>query len=881
MEKLLRWLSAPDPSTNLNAALRKRHDHTGVWLLESQKYLSWKAAQVSFLWLHGIPGCGKTILSSTVIEELLQPTTQPNVHVAYFFFDFNDSSKQCVDKMLRSLIAQLWSTRHSSHGPLEILYQKCSQGTKQPSIKELETALKDLIDSHETTFIVLDALDECENRGELLDFLENAARWKSSKLQVLMTSRSLKDFQDFCEVELGNGSRLSIDEPNVNNDIRHHVHGVLQIDRRFKRWRNHPDVQSEIENKLMEKAGGMFRWVACQFNALSVCLNLNNLRYALGSLPSTLDETYERILCSIDAGSKRQVLHMLRWLAYSRTPLSIEEVAELVAYDPDDGSKFDATGRLPDPEAVLIPLGNLVVCNNRRNDDRKFKLAGSVSDPDDTSPSTRSQVLKSKVKLAHFSVKEYLLSDRIREGPAAYFSLDEQSSHGEIAKTCLSTLLLYDETRFVEFDAFLKEFPLVRYSVKSWVEHLQHAYPQRGDVILSGSPWHLAVQLLMSKSPHLSYWRSLSYIYRPGSSLFLLPLGYAVLTGVYELVKLMLHTLEDTNSSKNCRGAAQDGDKSMQHSSKRAAFSRSATEPYEYPPLMVATNTGHVGILKLLLEHGADPNIHVWRLSALAKAARLGHLDMMRILLDNSAYVDGRRLATKSNKYTPLMAAVKIGNLEILKLLLEHGANPNIHIWGLSALTEAAREGHLEIIKVLLDNGAHVSGGEATSTMPHYGSTALYEAARRGKTHAVKLLIDRGAMINFRTEMLEETPLVAACRSGHKEVVEILLERGKLLDKTNKEANNGFRIALENDHKSVVQLLLEKVDNAVETLVSHWQTAEDQIKPSDERVVKFLLENGVHTEASKSKLSEYLRWATRKGHESTIRMFIKYQADLD
>ncbi|KAL9003733.1 MAG: hypothetical protein Q9188_003420 [Gyalolechia gomerana] len=57
-KKILKWLFAPDPSSNFNAALKRRHSGTGKWLLESQKYQDWKTARGSFLWLHGMPGCG-------------------------------------------------------------------------------------------------------------------------------------------------------------------------------------------------------------------------------------------------------------------------------------------------------------------------------------------------------------------------------------------------------------------------------------------------------------------------------------------------------------------------------------------------------------------------------------------------------------------------------------------------------------------------------------------------------------------------------------------------------------------------------------------------------------------------------------------------------
>lgn len=117
--------------------------------------------------------------------------------------------------------------------------------------------MKALIDLSEKTFIVLDALDACEDRQELLSFIENAIGWKSQKLNVIMTSRKLKVLKDFFVAETEERSKLSIQNGKVDEDIRSYIHEKLQNDRSFKRWRGHPKVREEIKIKLMEKSDGM------------------------------------------------------------------------------------------------------------------------------------------------------------------------------------------------------------------------------------------------------------------------------------------------------------------------------------------------------------------------------------------------------------------------------------------------------------------------------------------------------------------------------------------------------------------------------------------------------------------------------------------------
>jgi hypothetical protein len=70
--RICSWLSVPDPSTNYHKAHKQRQAETGLWLLDGPKFKEWKQRAASRLWLYGIPGCGKTILSSTIIEHLLQ-----------------------------------------------------------------------------------------------------------------------------------------------------------------------------------------------------------------------------------------------------------------------------------------------------------------------------------------------------------------------------------------------------------------------------------------------------------------------------------------------------------------------------------------------------------------------------------------------------------------------------------------------------------------------------------------------------------------------------------------------------------------------------------------------------------------------------------------
>lgn len=257
-DNIHRWLSAPDPSRNHDAARKGRQSETGVWFLESQEFSDWKACPDTLLWLYGIPGCGKTVLSSTIIDDILHACQlRPSSAAAYFYFDFNDVGMQSAENMLRSLLTQL-AAQNSTPRALETLFSsKMDDGkNQQPSTKELLAVLRQTILEFEETFIIVDALDECAKRKELLGMIKEIAGWKTGNLHTLVTSRREPDIEE-CFESLPQIKRVSIQNARLNEDIHLYVNERLRTDPKLQRWRNQPEVQKEIADKLMEKADGV------------------------------------------------------------------------------------------------------------------------------------------------------------------------------------------------------------------------------------------------------------------------------------------------------------------------------------------------------------------------------------------------------------------------------------------------------------------------------------------------------------------------------------------------------------------------------------------------------------------------------------------------
>lgn len=254
-ERIYRWLSAPDPSINHHRACRIRQDGTGLWFL-GEKFNKW-TNRAHVMWLHGKPGCGKTVLSSAIINQVYQTSRFDGVAIAYFYFDFGDAEKQRSDKMICSLIKQLHLLSRKKSLRLEALFSSCNEGEKEPKLDDLMQVLKDLMQEFPSIYIILDALDECSDQQVLLQNIEEIHTWRVPELHLLLTSRKLPEIKTALMKMTNSRSRVPIPSEAVNIDIELYVRQRLQNDPRLERWRNRIKARNEIEETLKAKADGM------------------------------------------------------------------------------------------------------------------------------------------------------------------------------------------------------------------------------------------------------------------------------------------------------------------------------------------------------------------------------------------------------------------------------------------------------------------------------------------------------------------------------------------------------------------------------------------------------------------------------------------------
>lgn len=258
VKRISEWLLSPVLSTNHNKALQQRQKGTGSWLIENSAFKNWISKPTAFLWLHGIPGCGKTILSSTIIEHL-QNVRVPNL--LYFYFDFTDIQKQNFRGVICSLMLQLYQICDDAQEPLEALHSACGDGNTQPSCESLCQILQEMIEQAKEISIVLDAIDECaERKGTptegilawIRDLVEN-----NDNIRCLVTSRPEHDIKEAFSRLTTEKNRISLQNDLVDNDILAYIHAKVKNGEELRRWQSRPDVQKEIEETLSKMANGM------------------------------------------------------------------------------------------------------------------------------------------------------------------------------------------------------------------------------------------------------------------------------------------------------------------------------------------------------------------------------------------------------------------------------------------------------------------------------------------------------------------------------------------------------------------------------------------------------------------------------------------------
>ncbi|KAL8870000.1 MAG: hypothetical protein Q9174_003850 [Haloplaca sp. 1 TL-2023] len=888
-ESVFKWLSAPDPSINHSEAMSKQKNAKCRWFLECERYSNWKSEPHSSMWIHGRPGCGKTMLSSYIIDDLETSCQQdPEKAIAYFYFKFNDGAKQSGGAMMLSLVKQLSQKSAVAMRKLEELYTSHHNGEKRLTSDRLLLLLRDLCTLYPTIYIVLDALEESEPWTELEMFIRQIRSWDLKQIHFLCVSRREADIPQTLDELVPRKYIIEMHSKAVTNDIRAYIDSRISGDSKLKRWSSKPEVLQEVEEHLLSKADGMFRWVECQLDALRHCLTPRSMREALKNLPPTLPDTYKRILDRLDSSYRSKVIKALFWVAFSTRPLTAEELAETMAINADEPLLFDLEDRLLDPAEAIRICSSLVTTIERDS--------------------------KTWVFLAHFTVKEYLMTiSTLTESTTV-----ESYGNTMIAEDCISYLTAtrvgnhepLGHTTDLAYPRISTQNPLVQYASNFWTYHTHKAgehHERLFSIMVKFFCSHALKAYLHISEKAYSY--EAAYFHGFPDNLWCFhsmkpnPLGQAVERGFFRLAQHLLQEGADVKSIESSgysafsfaakNGHAKvlkmllDADASTECSPSASEPVTPSTYPKEYA-LNRAAAKGHADVVSILLDYGAAPNQKSKRWARyrypLIKACIHGHIPVARVLLSKGASVNA---GADENINTALHAAccatAKMSSdvaEALLELLLSHGADLEAGKNGHGTpLATASYWGNLTAMKSLIDAGADIDAqDEGFGSVLHAACQSIAGDA------AASLLLDVGA--DAKVHATTGTTLQAACNSQRmsgllsSSLIKRLVDGGVDVNGSGSRWCSALQGAASQGCLSSVRLLLEKGAQVNAQKNGHGNALQAAAMKGSIPIIQLLLDHGADVNAIGDHYDSALHAAASWGHVAAVKLLLDHGADV-
>ena len=448
---MMMWLNRVPYWEQFQHALAKRSPGTGNWLLKNQEFQTWyDATQMdktsSMIWLTGAPGSGKTVLSATLIEYLHHTRDrilENKPFVAYFYCTSENRHKTSLVDICASILSQILAQLEYVPSAVLSAYQSAkAYGHSVISTSDrVFPMLQDIVQSLPILYLIIDALDECEDVLEIANVFSNAAQSLSS-LRLMVLSRDTpcirKQFQTVPSIRLNAMSMRK----DIDCYLLKAVETLAWADR---------DLKDRVFAELSDKANGMFLFANLSIKTLQAAVNLKDVADTLDRIPTELGNFYKLILESISRESPaRQKLaqKILLWICGSTRPLTWPELQCALSWVPEKSMIC------PD----LSPFMNAVL-------ELCFPLIEYQSG-------------SGTFHFAHYSVREYLVESESRVSVRLQrnkFEMAESEIHGEIAKTMLSYLTWDRVCENIILNP--AQYPLAQYATENWCHHLSLSGP--------------------------------------------------------------------------------------------------------------------------------------------------------------------------------------------------------------------------------------------------------------------------------------------------------------------------------------------------------------------------------------------------------------------
>ncbi|ERF73160.1 hypothetical protein EPUS_03001 [Endocarpon pusillum Z07020] len=881
---------------------------TCMWVLEDPKYNDWRQNQRDdLLWLSADPGCGKTVLSKSLIDNELCDTDTSLT--CYFFFKDNEEQNS-ISTALCALLHQLFAKK-----PRLLRHAMKSWEQNGSKLQQETHALWQIFIAATTDPIagnvtcVLDALDECKEieARRLIRFLNQfytssfQGTQRSSQLKFIVTSRPYDEIarsfrgipDDLPTIRLF-GER---ENDKISLEINRVIH--VRVQEISKELGLEEDAQSTLKEKLLSITHRTYLWLHLVIEEVRSSLERTpkGIIGIIASIPNTVEDVYEMLL-NRNKKNPRKVEHarkLLHIILAARRPLLLKELD--VAYH----------------IATEYPVGsyNELHLDEKHFEDKVRNLCGPFVFVNDL-----------RVYLIHQTAKEFLVGKGlpIEAGCNWKHSLEECYSEKVMAEICIYYILFKDfdgphaikdkkikhnKRKEVDFLPEVRpEFSFIGYAAMHWASHFRRAAAEEQDRLLESN-----LMLCNPESRRAQLWYSISCEDGKASSLHdegLTNLHLAALNGHEALAKLLLQrdesklNLRDSNGCTPLHWAAKYGYEEVvkvlltegkaevdsEYVQKQTPLLRTtetgheagmdlplgtskievdAKNTYGKTPLSLAARNGHEAVVKLLLNMDkVDINL------LLIKAVRRRRLSVAKLLLETENF-DLKQITYK-NAFDDACAN---GHVDVMELLLRTGRvdvnSTNRH--GYTPLSEAIQEGRASVVQLLLDHDE-----VDLNLQDDKGRTALHRASSKRKTDMVTLLLGTGNVDVNLKDGFGKTSLHMAADRGHASVVQLLSANDEVdLNLQDAWGWTALHYASSRVKESVVELLLDTEKSEVNLKNCQGETAlQIASQYGNKNVVKLLLEKGkIDVDVKNDRGETALHLASRKGNRDVVQLLLE------
>ncbi|KAK6529978.1 hypothetical protein TWF694_003353 [Orbilia ellipsospora] len=571
--EILNWLTLFHYGSEQSDVFQKRQPGTGKWLLDSKEYQKWLTAEKQVLFCRGIPGAGKTVLTSIVVDHLSTWILDDGkIGIAYIYCNFKRTHEQRLDDLLASLLKQLSERQPFLPENVRALYERHQRNKTRPSRDDIRQALRAVVSLYSKTFIIIDALDECQAPDRC------RAKFVSELFQlhniygtsIFATARPIQEI----EAEFVGNTILEIRA--CDEDVRAYLDG--QISQADELVKSHSEL---IKTKITKEVDGMFLLARLYFDAIKTPTTVKVLKNALAGFRKgpdaynlAYDETMKRINQQ-DQNYKDLANKVLEWIIYAKRPLTTSELRHALAVEPET-RKLDEEN-IPTTKLMLSVCAGLVV------------VEGSDI-----------------IRLVHYTTQEYF--DQKGE---TYFPF----AQANITEICV-TYLLYDtfqsgaSSNDKDFETRLQSNALYDYAARNWGDHARTAKAEAAPSVLR----------LLECENHVSACCQVMFVNRGRGPWIRGDYSQGFPKRQTELHLGSYWGLEECVAVLFSRGSS-------------TGTNIDPEDSYGRTPLSWAAENGHEAVVRLLVERGADmeaaDNVHR---TPLSWAAKNGHEAIVRLL---------------------------------------------------------------------------------------------------------------------------------------------------------------------------------------------------------------------------------------------------------